>query len=85
MKSQGSRCTPRLTNARTEAREASFLWFRQGRSRARLCEALCGSWALMENTSINDLALSTEKEFAFLERLGIHLIEWAELFPESAN
>ena len=31
----------------------------------------------------NDLALATENEFAFLEGLGLPLVEWSEIFPES--
>jgi hypothetical protein len=33
--------------------------------------------------NVNDLALAAENEFAFLEALGLPLVEWSEIFPES--
>ena len=33
--------------------------------------------------SVNELALAAENEFAFLEGLGLPLVEWSEIFPES--
>ena len=37
----------------------------------------------MGTISVNDLALATENEFAFLESLGFPLAEWSEIAPES--
>ena len=37
----------------------------------------------MVTIPVNDLALATENEFAFLESVGFALTEWSEIFPES--
>lgn len=33
--------------------------------------------------NLNDLVLAAENEFAFLEDLGLPLVEWSEILPES--
>lgn len=41
------------------------------------------AYTVFRMINVNDLALAAENEFAFLEALGLPLVEWSEISPES--